>query len=66
MLKAALALVPHEQREVLVLRYVTGLPPREVACVLQKTESSVHGLQHRGRRVLRAALEEVDAAPLTA
>jgi RNA polymerase sigma-70 factor (ECF subfamily) len=66
LLKAALALLPHEQREVLVLRYVTGLPPREVARVLQKTESSVHGLQHRGRRVLKAALEEVDAAPLTA
>jgi RNA polymerase sigma-70 factor (ECF subfamily) len=66
LLKAALALLPHEQREVLVLRYVTGLPPREVARVLQKTESSVHGLQHRGRRILRAALEEVDAAPLTA
>jgi RNA polymerase sigma-70 factor, ECF subfamily len=66
LLKAALALLPREQREVLVLRYVTGLPPREVARVLHRTESSVHGLQHRGRRVLKAALEEVDAAPLTA
>ena len=65
-LKAALALLPHEQREVLVLRYVSGLPPREIARVLQKTQSSVHGLQHRGRRALRAALEELDAAPLTA
>jgi RNA polymerase sigma-70 factor (ECF subfamily) len=65
-LKAALALLPYEQREVLVLRYVTGLPPREIARVLQKTQSSVHGLQHRGRRALRAALEDLDAAPLTA
>jgi RNA polymerase sigma-70 factor (ECF subfamily) len=66
LLKAALALLPREQREVLVLRYVTGLPPREVARVLHRTESSVHGLQHRGRRVLKAALEEVGATPLTA
>jgi RNA polymerase sigma-70 factor (ECF subfamily) len=65
-LKAALALLPHEQREVVVLRYVSGLPPREIARVLHKTQSSVHGLQHRGRRALRAALEELDAAPLTA
>jgi len=65
-LKTALAQLPHEQREVLVLRYVSGLPPREIARVLKKTQSSVHGLQHRGRRALKAALEELDAAPLTA
>jgi RNA polymerase sigma-70 factor (ECF subfamily) len=65
-LKAALAQLPDEQREVVVLRYVSGLPPREIARVLHKTQSSVHGLQHRGRRALRAALEELDAAPVTA
>jgi len=64
--KAALARLPHDQRQVLVLRYVSGLRPREIARVLQKTESSVHGLQHRGRRALKVALEELDAAPLTA
>jgi RNA polymerase sigma-70 factor (ECF subfamily) len=66
LLKQALAQLSHEQREVLVLRYVSGLPPSEIARVLHKTESSVHGLQHRGRRRLIAALEELDAAPLTA
>jgi RNA polymerase sigma-70 factor (ECF subfamily) len=65
-LKRALARVPHEQREVLVLRYIAGLPPREIAELLRKTHSSVHGLQHRGRRALKAALEELDAMPLTA
>jgi RNA polymerase sigma-70 factor, ECF subfamily len=65
-LKAALGQLPHEQREVLVLRYVAGLPPREIADLLQKTHSSIHGLQHRGRCALRAALEEVGEAPLTA
>jgi RNA polymerase sigma-70 factor, ECF subfamily len=65
-LKYALARLPHEQREVLVLRYVAGLPPREIADLLHKTHSSIHGLQHRGRRALKAALEELEATPLTA
>ena len=65
-LKEALGRLPYEQREVLVLRYIAGLPPREIADLLNKTQSSVHGLHHRGRRALKAALEELDAAPLTA
>ena len=65
-LKAALARVPHDQREVLVLRFVAGLPPSEVAELLQKTDSSVNALQHRGRRALRAALEDLETAPMTA
>jgi RNA polymerase sigma-70 factor, ECF subfamily len=65
-LKDALAQLPPEQREVLVLRYIAGLQPREIAEVLNKTESSIHGLHHRGRRALKAALEELGAKPLTA
>jgi RNA polymerase sigma-70 factor (ECF subfamily) len=65
-LKDGLAQLPYEQREVLVLRYIAGLPPREIAELLNKTESSIHGLHHRGRRALKAALEELDATPLTA
>jgi RNA polymerase sigma-70 factor, ECF subfamily len=65
-LKTALAKLPDEQREVLLLRYVAGIPPREIADLLQKTHSSIHGLQHRGREALKAALEELDTTPLTA
>ena len=65
-LKEALARLPHEQREVVVLRYVAGLPPREIAALLHKSHSSVHGLQHRGRRALKAALEDLGTTPLTA
>jgi len=65
-LKEALARLPYEQREVLVLRYIAGIPPREIAELLNKTQSSIHGLHHRGRRALKAALEELDATPLTA
>jgi RNA polymerase sigma-70 factor (ECF subfamily) len=65
-LKRALAGLPAEQREVVILRYVAGLPAWEIADLLHKTQSSVEGLQHRGRRALKAALEELDATPLTA
>jgi RNA polymerase sigma-70 factor, ECF subfamily len=62
-LKEALATLPEEQRKVLVLRHVLGLSPPEIAERLGKTESSVHGLHHRGRATLKAALIELEAAP---
>jgi RNA polymerase sigma-70 factor (ECF subfamily) len=64
-LKEALAGLPAEQREVLVLRHVIGLSPGEIADRLGKSEGSIHGLHHRGRRALKAALVELDAAPRT-
>jgi RNA polymerase sigma-70 factor (ECF subfamily) len=54
------------EREVLVLRHIAGLTPPEIADLLDKTESSIHGLHHRGRGALQAALRELDAAPVTA
>lgn len=65
-LREALADLPEDQREVLVLRHIVGLSPVEIATALDKTESSVHGLHHRGRRTLQANLEELDAAPVVA
>ena len=65
-LKEALADLPEEQRQVLVLRHISGLSPAEIAERLGKSESSVHGLHHRGRARLRAVLSERGAAPLTA
>jgi RNA polymerase sigma-70 factor (ECF subfamily) len=64
-LKEALAGLPAEQRKVLVLRHVVGLSPREIAKRLGKTESSVQGLHHRGRASLKAALRELESAPVT-
>jgi RNA polymerase sigma-70 factor, ECF subfamily len=64
-LKEALAELPDEQREVLVLRHVAGLSPGEIAERLGKTESSVHGLHHRGRGALQTTLAALDAAPTT-
>jgi RNA polymerase sigma-70 factor (ECF subfamily) len=65
-LREALERLPEEQREVLVLRHVAGLSPGEIAERLGKTEGSIHGLHHRGRGALQAALRELEAAPVTA
>jgi RNA polymerase sigma-70 factor (ECF subfamily) len=65
-LRQALEGLPEDQREVLVLRHIVGLSPVEIAGTLDKTESSVHGLHHRGRRSLRESLIALDAAPVVA
>jgi RNA polymerase sigma-70 factor (ECF subfamily) len=65
-LQAAFDRLPEDQREVMILRHVAGLTPGEIAGVLEKTESSVHGLHHRGRGAVKAALQELGAAPVTA
>jgi len=65
-LRTALEQLPIEQREVLVLRHITGLSPIEIATALDKSESAVHGLHHRGRRALKASLVELGAAPVVA
>jgi len=64
-LMGALATLPEEQRNVLVLRHLVGLTPGEIAERMGKTESSIHGLHHRGRGVLQAELSELGAAPVT-
>ena len=64
-LKEALATLPHAQREVLVLRHFAGLSPSEIATRTGRTEGSIHGLHHRGRRALSAELISRDAAPAT-
>jgi RNA polymerase sigma-70 factor (ECF subfamily) len=65
-LREALEDLPDDQREVLVLRHIVGLSPLEIAATLEKTESSVHGLHHRGRRSLQVSLSELGAAPVVA
>src|SRR5215204_7101444 len=62
-LRLALAALPAEQRDVIMLRFLVGLTPREVAERLGRSEDAVHGLQHRGRRRLRRELQRLDGAP---
>ena len=49
----ALAQLPERQREVVVLRFVVGLPTREIAESMGRSESSVTALQMRGLGRLR-------------
>jgi RNA polymerase sigma-70 factor (ECF subfamily) len=64
-LRQALATLPEEQRQVVVMRHVVGLTPGEIAGRLGRTEPSIHGLHHRGRGALRTALTEMECGPQT-
>ena len=61
----ALAELPLSQREVVVLRYMAGLSPGEIASLLGRTEDSIHCLHHRGRGTLKRELTRRGAAPRT-
>ncbi|HEX5194063.1 MAG TPA: sigma-70 family RNA polymerase sigma factor [Solirubrobacteraceae bacterium] len=63
--RTALAALPDEQRRVVVLRHVVGLTPGEIADQMGRTESSIHGLHHRGRRALQHELRRLDSMPVT-
>jgi RNA polymerase sigma-70 factor, ECF subfamily len=62
-LRDALATLPDEQREVIVLRHLVGLSPGEIGRRLGRSEPSIHGLHHRGRGALRTALSDCELAP---
>jgi len=55
--RAALASLPPEQRAVLVLRDLDGLPEAQAAAVLSVPEGTVKSRLHRARAALRRALE---------
>jgi RNA polymerase sigma-70 factor (ECF subfamily) len=61
----ALAALPKEQREVVILRHLVGLTPGEIADRMGRTEGSIHGLHHRGRRALQRELARLESTPCT-
>jgi RNA polymerase sigma-70 factor, ECF subfamily len=65
-LRDALATLPEDQRQVVVMRHLIGLTPGEIAGRLGRSEPSIHGLHHRGRGALRTALAEMQCAPTIA
>jgi RNA polymerase sigma-70 factor (ECF subfamily) len=65
-IRDALAEVPAPQREVVILRHIGGYSPGEIAERLGRTEDAVHGLHHRGRRAMQAALTRAGAGPVAA
>jgi RNA polymerase sigma-70 factor (ECF subfamily) len=64
-LREALAALSDEQREVVVLRHVVGMGPREIAARLAKSEASIHALHRRGRLAMQASLLRAEVAPVT-
>jgi RNA polymerase sigma-70 factor (ECF subfamily) len=59
--KAALAQLPADYREVLVLRFLEELSLEEVATVLGTTEGAIRGKQLRALQRLQSLLKERDA-----
>lgn len=57
-LQQALARLNDEQRDVIVMRFVTGMPIADVAQALNKSEDAVKGLQRRGLAALRDVLSD--------
>jgi RNA polymerase sigma-70 factor (ECF subfamily) len=62
-LRLALDALPAEQRDVIMLRFLVGLSAGEIAQRLGRSEDAVHGLQHRGRRRLRAEMRRIREEP---
>ena len=62
-LMAALATLPHAQREVVMLRHLAGLSPGEIAEHTGRSEASVNGLHHRGRKALTSELAQRGVEP---
>jgi len=61
----ALAALPEDQRTVVVLRHLVGLTPAEIAERLGRSENSIHGLHHRGRRAVQQELRRLECGPVT-
>jgi len=57
-LRGALDRLNHAQREVIILRFVAGMPIAQVAQTLRKSEDTVKGLQRRGLGTLRKILDD--------
>lgn len=55
--RRALATLPEDRRQVLVLRFVDGLSAREIGAVLDRSEGAVRVLQHRALRELGSILD---------
>ena len=55
-LKDALVRLNDEQRDVILMRFIEGMPIAQVAAALHKSEDAVKGLQRRALNALRANL----------
>lgn len=58
--ESGLAQLPGEQRMVLVLRYLDGLPVREIASIIGRSEKATESLLSRAREAFRGTYEAVN------
>lgn len=56
-LRASVAALSEDRRQVVILRFVDGLSAREIGVVLGRSEGAIRVLQHRALRELAAHLE---------
>ncbi|HEY7451389.1 MAG TPA: RNA polymerase sigma factor [Candidatus Limnocylindria bacterium] len=59
-IRAALARIPADRRQAVILRFVDGLSAREIGAVLDRSEGAARVLLHRALRDLAAELEGGD------
>lgn len=52
--------LPDQYKEVIILRFVDELGPKEIATLIEETENTVSVRIHRGLKLLRAHLESQD------
>ncbi|MEU4078017.1 RNA polymerase subunit sigma-24 [Streptomyces venezuelae] len=62
-ISAAIGALPRDQRQVLLMRDVQGLPGRAVAQALGLSNAAMKSRLHRARTTLRRSLEAPDRAP---
>lgn len=55
-----LAELPDQYREVIILRFVDQLGPREISELIEETENVVSVRIHRGLKILRRTIESLD------
>jgi RNA polymerase sigma-70 factor (ECF subfamily) len=61
-LAKALRKLPEEQRDVILMRFVSGMPIAETAQALHKSENAIKGLQRRALIALRDSLSNLEVA----
>lgn len=59
---AVLETLPDQYREVIILRFVDGLGPKEIATLIEETENTVSVRIHRGLKMLRERIEDEERA----
>jgi DNA-directed RNA polymerase specialized sigma24 family protein len=55
--------LPHEQKQIIFLLFMAELSVAQVVDATGRSESSVHGLQYRGRTALKQAFRQAGMAP---